>query len=185
MPDLEKIVSVYSEPISISYHSSKSKLIPNNSAIRTSLKSIVLNYSVPKFIIILLLLYSFPPLPLPSMSLAKLQEVFVMTLIKDRDLFFARGGPRVYLFSCSLPSQCRQSHVWVHTHTHAQSSTGTHVCSTQAHCSVALHLRGAVLSPFSSILFSFLSFSMIIRQFLFCTLFSSLIFAKQNRTRLA
>lgn len=158
MPDVEKTVSIYSEPISISYHSSKSKLIPNNSAIRTSLKSIVLNYSAPKFIISLLLLYSFPPLPLPSMSLAKVQEVFVMTLIKDRDLFLARGGARVYLFSCSLPSRCHQSHhVWVHTHTHTQAQAHTYAAckhTAQLHCiSVVLSYLLSRLSSLVSFLF--------------------------------
>lgn len=76
-------------------------MIPLSFALRTSLKSFVLNSSVARFIITLLLLRSFPPFPLLSVSSAKGRRC-VLSLsdegqrpvlphyhsqIRDRDLF--------------------------------------------------------------------------------------------------
>ena len=105
-----------------------------------------------------------------------------MTLIKDRDLFLARGGPRVYLFSCSLSSQCHQSHhVWVHTHTHSQAQAHTYAARKHT---AQLHCISVVLSYLLSRLSSLVSF-------LFLWLFDSFSFELcflrwylQNRTEL-
>lgn len=98
-----------------------------------------------------------------SVSLGKAQEVFVIILIKDRDLFFLSpwyyGGSRMHHFSCSLSSQCHWSYhtrmcMWTHTYTQAQGHMyATHMLIAQLCCismvwSYFSFLISPPLSPF-------------------------------------
>lgn len=87
--------------VTISYCSSKSKMTPNSSAMRTSLRSIVLNHPLPQFVI----LYSSCTASI-LFSPSKGREVFVVTLWGRIEFCSSssQDGCKVYLFSCSLSS---------------------------------------------------------------------------------